>query len=168
MWTIAWHRIGWRIIILASLFLLACGAETTAPLETAPALSFATFDGGRFALDDTRGSIVVLNFWASWCGPCRTEMPAFDTAAHRYHERGVVVVGLATKDNENAAQTFAREIGATYILGFDQGDAIAANYSIYGLPSTLFIDRNGKIARRVPGILSETQLTAYIDELLKP
>ena len=156
------------VALLAVLLFSACGTGATATAETAPALSFATFEGGRFALDDARGNIVVLNFWASWCVPFRNEMPAFDAAARRYRDRGVMVVGLATKDDESAARTFAGGLGVTYILGFDQGDQIAAQYSIYGLPSTLFIDRNGKIVRRVPGILSEDRLNAYINELLGP
>ncbi len=163
---LARREIGRIALMVAVLLLAACGAGATPTAEPAPTLDFATFDGGHFALEGARGSVVVLNFWASWCGPCRTEMPAFDAAARRYRERGVLVVGLATKDNEAAARAFATGLGVTYTLGFDQGDRIAARYNVYGLPSTLFIARDGTIARRVPGILSEEQLTAHIEELV--
>lgn len=154
-------------VALAVALLISCGAATTPTPELAPVAEFATFDGEQTSLAALRGNLVVLNFWASWCAPCRSEMPAFDAAARRYRDRGVVVVGLATKDEESAARAFAAGLGVTYMLGFDQGDQIAARYKIYGMPSTLFIDRQGRIARRVPGVLSESQLNDQIDELLR-
>ena len=159
---------GRAVTVLAVALLLACGASPTATPQAAPPVEFSTFAGDQVSLAALRGSVVVLNFWASWCAPCRSEMPAFDAAARRYGDQGVVVVGLATKDSEAAARAFAAEIGVGYRLGFDQGDQIAATYQVYGLPSTLFIDRQGRIARRVPGVLSEAQLAEYIEEVLRP
>ncbi|MFN8539587.1 MAG: TlpA disulfide reductase family protein [Thermomicrobiales bacterium] len=150
-------------VALAVALLISCGAATTPTPELAPVTEFATFDGEQTSLAALRGNLVVLNFWASWCAPCRSEMPAFELP------RAVIAIaaswsGLATKDEESAARAFAAGLGVTYMLGFDQGDQIAARYKIYGMPSTLFIDRQGRIARRV---LSESQLNDQIDELLR-
>ncbi len=148
--------------------LVGCGVGAATPTpEAAPAADFATFDGGQISLAGLRGSIVVLNFWASWCAPCRNEMPAFDATARRYKDQGVVIVGLASKDKEDEARAFASSIGVSYPLGFDQGDQIATQYKVYGLPNTVLINRQGQIVRRLSGGLTESQLTTYIEELLR-
>lgn len=162
-----WRTVRQCLLVLTLLLLGGCGAAATPTPEMAQPAEFTTFAGNPVSIAGLRGQVVVLNFWASWCAPCRSEMPAFDAAAKRYRDRGVVVLGLASKDTEAAARAFASEIGVSYPLGYDTGDQIAASYKIYGMPSTLFLDRQGRIARRVPGVLTESQLGSYIDELLQ-
>ena len=122
-------------------------------------LSGETFDlSDHFAND---GRPLVLNFWASWCPPCRAEMPDFDTVAS---ERGdVLIVGIAVEDDPAAARTFGNEIGVGYPLGIDESGAIANSYPYLGLPTTWFIDKDGIIVRQWTGLITYEDLISRID-----
>jgi thiol-disulfide isomerase/thioredoxin len=129
----------------------------------------ATFDGGTFNLADHHGQVVVVNFWASWCDPCRKEMPAFQEASRASSD--VVFVGVGAKtDKDDEAHAFAEEFGITYPIGRDTegGTAgygqIATDYGIYGYPATYFIDPEGNISATVLGELDVSQLQSYIDQ----
>lgn len=133
----------------------------------APDFSFTTFDGQRLAPSDLAGQAVVLNFWASWCAPCRTEMPAFESAYRANRDRGVTFVGLAIEDSPDAARAFLNDLGITYPTGPDAGNAISLRYGVSGLPTTVFIARDGTVARRWLGVLSEQQLTTLVEEIAR-
>lgn len=135
----------------------------------APDFSVTLFDGTDFRLsshlsDD--GRPVVLNFWASWCVPCREEMPAFDAVSRRRPE--VFFLGVAVEDTEAEARTFAAEIGVSYPLGIDPDSAILEQYPILGLPTTWFISADGLIAATWAGQLDPTKLEDLIDQHLDP
>jgi len=111
-----------------------------------------TFAGSELALAD-HPETVVLNFWASWCVPCRTEMPEIDRFAASHPE--VTVIGVAVEDNEQAARAFAAEVGVGYPLGLD--DAIGDLYPRLGLPTT-YVIRDGLIVAKADGALTFTDL----------
>ncbi len=132
--------------------------------DPAPDLILELFDGSIFSLaghliDD--GRPVVMNFWASWCVPCREEMPAIDAVAGRRSD--VFFLGVAVLDDEEAARSFTEEIGVSFPLGFDAGGDIALAYPSLGLPTTWFITAHGTIAHRWIGQLSQEQLEELID-----
>lgn len=133
----------------------------------APDFTFTTFDGQQLSLADFKGQAVVLNFWASWCPPCRTEMPYFETTYRAYQDRGVVFIGLAIQDDPEASRAFLEELGITYPNGPDEGDEINRRYGLFGLPTTVFITRGGKIAQKWTGQLSEEQLIAFVEEIAR-
>lgn len=133
--------------------------------EAAPDFSFTAFDGQRLAPGDLAGQAVVLNFWASWCAPCRTEMPAFESAYGANRDRGVTFVGLAVQDTPIAARDFWNELRITYPAGLDAGNEISLRYGVTGLPTTVFISHDGTIARRWLGVLNEQQLMAFVEEI---
>lgn len=135
--------------------------------EAAPDFTLDLFNGGVFALTDhlnQDGRPVVMNLWASWCVPCREEMPAFDAVARRTPE--VLVLGVAVQDTETAAREFAAEVAVSYPLGLDADGAILEMYPILGLPATWFITSEGHIAARWMGQLDEDHLEGLIEEHL--
>jgi len=153
---------------LAVVALAACGlaSDTTSPeAPTAPLFELTTLDGDRVTLDDLHGKAVVLNFWASWCVPCRSEMPYFEKTYRAYHDRGVVFVGAAVEDDLSSARAFVKELGVTYPVGLDEGGVVTRAYQVAGLPSTFIIDRNGGLVRKWPGVISEDQLAALVEQV---
>lgn len=153
---------------LAVAVLAGCGLASDAGAPEAPAaprFDLTTLAGDRVTLDDLRGKAVVLNFWASWCVPCRAEMPYFEKTYRAYQDRGVVFVGAAVGDDLLSARGFVKELGVTYPVGLDEGGVIARAYQVAGLPSTFFIDRNGGLVRKWPGVISEDQLTALVGQV---
>ncbi len=142
-------------------------ARTATRLGPASDFRLRLFDGGTFHLADQRGTAVVVNFWASWCVPCRTESPRLQAASQRYHDRGVVVVGVDIQDEDQGARQFVAQYGLTYPTGAEQGMQISQAYGVSGLPSTFFVDRQGQIRRRWLGELQEAQLNGFIDEALR-
>jgi thiol-disulfide isomerase/thioredoxin len=134
--------------------------------EAAPDFSIDLLDGTSFRLTDhlrDDGRPVILNLWASWCGPCRAEMPAFDAASKIHTE--VLFLGVAVQDDPAAAADFAEEIGVSYPLAIDDADRVGRRYPSPGLPATYFISAEGTIVRTVFGQLDEDQLAELISGL---
>ena len=150
------------------LVLTSCGlgSRPGAAGSVAPPYSFETWDGQSMSQEDFAGQAVVLNFWASWCIPCREEMPAFQSLYVRYREQGVAVVGIAVEDDPVLARKFVGDLGITYPTGSDFRNQTFQRFQVIGLPTTLFIGRDGKIARRWDGALNEQQLEAIVRELV--
>lgn len=131
----------------------------------APLFAFTTFDGRKVTLSDFAGRGVVLNFWASWCVPCREEMPYFDKVARASQERGVAFLGLALLDDEPSSRAFLNEVGVSYPTGPDPNNEIARSYEVLGLPTTVFIRPDGTVARKWPGPISEAQLQDFVQDI---
>jgi cytochrome c biogenesis protein CcmG, thiol:disulfide interchange protein DsbE len=130
----------------------------------APAFRVDALNGaGEVALADYAGTPVVLNFWASWCEPCQREMPALVEFSNE--RTGVQVVGLAVTDEPSASRAFARETGADFPLGVDRRGDTIAKFGATGLPATVFIDSEGRVAATAFGELTRQQFDAYADEL---
>jgi cytochrome c biogenesis protein CcmG/thiol:disulfide interchange protein DsbE len=122
-------------------------------------------------LDGLRGRVVVVNFWASWCVPCREEMPALEEVSQGYAEAGkpVTVIGVDASDVRSEAARFLAEVGVTYPTVYDQQGlrgGVAASWSVTGLPQTWFVARDGSRAGRIGGRLTVDDLRSKVDELL--
>ena len=131
--------------------------------EAAPDFSIDLLDGTNFQLSDhltTDGRPVILNLWASWCGPCRAEMPAFDAMSKVHTD--VLFLGVAVEDDPTAAREFAAEIGVSYPLAIDEDYRVGRRYPSPGLPATYLIAADGAIARTVFGQMDEDQLEELI------
>ncbi len=159
---------------LAILGLLAYGFTTEpkyipTPLlaKPAPLFTLTLFDGGALRLEDLRGKVVFLNFWASWCPPCRAEARTLEAAWQKYKDQGMVFVGVNIQDQEENARAFIDEFGITYPNGIDRGSRIAIDYGVWGLPETFFIDRVGRITYKHIGALGWTTITAKLDEAMR-
>lgn len=136
----------------------------------APDLVGTTLDGEEFRLSDHRGEVVVLNVWASWCAPCRAEAPTLAAAAAELADRGVLFVGLDTRDSDASARAFIDRFDITYPNVIDRDGRLQLLFSDslppQAIPSTLVVDRQGRVAGRVLGKASDSTLRALIEPLL--
>jgi thiol-disulfide isomerase/thioredoxin len=133
--------------------------------DPAPDFSIELLDGTLFSLSAhlaADGRPVVLNLWASWCGPCRDEMPALDAAAADHTD--VFFLGVAVEDDPLAAEAFAEEIGVSYALAIDETDRVGQRYLSPGLPATFFISSDGQIVKTVFGEVDQQEVDEFIAE----
>ena len=137
-------------------------------IENSPAADFtlALLNGETVRLSDLRGKVVIVDFWASWCAPCRQESAVLNRAYAAYADRPVEFVGVNVWDTENSAELFLVEFGVEYPAGVDPGGDIALNYGVRGIPDKLFIDANGVIRHKYVGPMPEDVLHATLDSLL--
>lgn len=136
----------------------------------APDFTLDTLQGGSLTLSSLRGKPVMLNIWASWCLPCRVEMPAIQKVYQRLTDEGVVIVGLnaTSQDSEADARLFAQEFGLTFPIALDRDGTASASYELMGLPSTYFIDDQGIVRDLViGGPMSEGVMLAKLEDLMK-
>jgi thiol-disulfide isomerase/thioredoxin len=138
--------------------------------DAAPDVTGTTFDGDKLSLSDYSGEILVLNVWASWCGPCRAEQPVLDEVHAEYGDLGVNFLGVNIKDNETAAIAYTDNKGVLYPSLYDQPGEIPQAFRDTvpprAIPSTLVIDPDGDIAARVIGPTTYGQLTGLLDPLV--
>jgi cytochrome c biogenesis protein CcmG/thiol:disulfide interchange protein DsbE len=129
------------------------------------------YDGGlgrsQVKLSDLRGKVVLINFWASWCIPCREEAPELEAAYRQFKDRGVVFLGVDWLDNEADAINYLRSFNITYANGPDIGTKIGPAYHITGVPETYIVDREGNIQFYKISPVKQAELTAVFERLLK-
>jgi cytochrome c biogenesis protein CcmG/thiol:disulfide interchange protein DsbE len=134
----------------------------------APAFRLSRLGGGPpVTLASLRGKAVVVNFWASDCGPCKQEMPRLQQAARRWAGKGAAVVGIDTIDSHRAARDFARKHGVTYAIGYDDVGETASRYGVAYTPTTFFVDRRGRIVKRVLGPVPSDEIDTQIRRALR-
>lgn len=157
--------------------LIAVGLVRKEPLTGAsgaarvnrPAADFTLplFSGGEITLSSLRGKPVVINFWASWCPPCREEAPILEKVWRQYRNKEVTFIGVDIQDAEGDARAYIKEFGITYPNGPDIGGRITIDYGVSGIPVTFFVNREGRIVSRWVGAINEPLLVARIEELLR-
>ncbi len=128
----------------------------------APAFQTITDSGETIALADLRGQVVLLNFWATWCGPCRVEMPAFQEQFSARADQGFTILAVNNAESPETVRNFRAELGLTFPLALDPAGAIQAQYGVFSYPTSLLLDRDGVIIARHFGLLTAAQL----DQLL--
>jgi cytochrome c biogenesis protein CcmG/thiol:disulfide interchange protein DsbE len=134
--------------------------------EAAPDFTLALLDGGSFQLGAHKGKPVLINFFASWCLPCREEMPAIERIVQEYRPRGVVFLGISTDDTDANAGDFVKKHGVTFPTGIDKSTDIQKSYGLYGIPTTYFIDRQGMVGYFHSGSVTEELMRNELDKLL--
>jgi thiol-disulfide isomerase/thioredoxin len=113
-----------------------------------------------------RGKPVILDFWATWCGPCQAEAPIVNGIAQRYKDRGLVVVGVNTSDEEGLAKVFARKKSLTFPIVYDRGNTIARDFHVSNLPTLIVVSREGKIVAVRRGVTSDSDLDDLVRRVL--
>ncbi len=127
------------------LFLFMTSAQALQIGEKAPDFTLKTIQGENLNLAEQRGKIIVINFWASWCGPCRKEMPVLQQFYEKYNDLGVSVWGVNVEQENQAGRDFLKGLNLTFPILFDQTNNISATYEVKAMPSTVIIDRDGII-----------------------
>ena len=160
--------------IAPALILAAWGAmllaRPTPPVrvgDAAPAFVLADLDGNPVRLADLRGRPVIVNFWASWCGPCRREFPLLTSAAAEHRGDDLAVVGIVFRDGSEAARVFMARMGATWPTAMDPREAVATRYGVLWPPDTFFIDRDGVVVQRQIGELSAADLERGLARIMR-
>lgn len=138
-----------------------------APVVGAPAPDFTlqSLDGQAVALSDYRGQVVLLNFWATWCEPCKLEMPAFDEVQQSVGPQGLQVLAVNFDEPAAEVQAFQDELGLTFPLLLDPGAVVQRLYRVVGYPTSYWIDREGRVAAMHVGVMSERQLADYLTDM---
>ena len=122
-------------------------ALCTAPLSgaTAPDFTLKAMDGTNLRLAEQRGDIMLINFWASWCGPCIQEMPALDKLAQKYQALGVQVWGVNVENDSTAAKAYLSKVKVEFPILFDLDNSVSKAYQVDAMPTTVILDKDGKV-----------------------
>lgn len=140
-----------RIAHIATLLALGLGVAQAIPVDTlrngapAPVFQLNSAAGGRVNLADYRGQVVLLNFWASWCGPCRTEMPILEQLHKQYKAKGFTMVGVNVEPNSGDALKALQKTPVSFPILFDTDSTVSKLYQVQGMPNTVILDRKGNV-----------------------
>jgi peroxiredoxin len=129
----------------------AAGGAAPKEGEVAPDFNLRDVNGKVVSLSDFRGQTIVLNFWATWCAPCRREFPEFVEAYERNKDKGLIIVGVNLRENAGSVRKFADQFGARFPVLLDIDGSVASQYRLIGLPVTWFIDSQGVVRSQVIG-----------------
>ena len=160
-------------LLLLALSLVACGGqdppETTGINVGSVTVDFTleALDGSEVSLSEYRGDVVLINFWATWCPPCRAEIPDIEDAYRARKDEGFVALGVSVEQTYDSVAPFVELAGMTYPVLLDELSQVYNTYRVPGLPTSLFVDEEGVIQARHVGQLSKAQLQEYLDQVLK-
>lgn len=136
--------------IFRNFFILICA--TALPVvasnqfgDSAPDFSLESFSGKTMSLSEHKGDVVMINFWATWCGPCRQEMPILDELYTRYERAGFQLLGVNIDDEPQRAKDMIAELGVSFPVLFDHAKAVSELYDVQAMPVSVMVDREGKI-----------------------
>lgn len=151
-----------RALLVAALVSLP--ALAVAPQGSAPTFKLESMAGKPVALEDLKGQVVMINFWASWCGPCRQEMPLLDKLYARYKPMGFTLLGVNVEPDSSLAAGFLEKTPVTFPILFDTRSEVSKLYKVAGMPSTAIIDRKGNL-RWVHKGYKPGDENAYLDQI---
>lgn len=167
----AWIAAGAITLLVLTLLGYALLAQPTEPLQVGnpvPDFQLTALDGNPMNLSDHQGQVVVVNFFASWCAPCRQEAADLEQTWREYQDRGVQFLGVAYKDADSKAQAFLEEFGVTYPSTVDPSNRTARAYGVTGVPETFVVNQQGLLVRHFLGPITQAQLRQELDPLLGP
>jgi peroxiredoxin len=134
-----------RIAGLAAALLIAVPALAASPSGPAPQFTLAARGGKDVSLAQYKGQVVMINFWASWCGPCRQEMPLLENIYKRYKKLGFTLLGVNVEPDPKVAEEWLKETPVSFPILYDKESTVSKLYDVAGMPSTVIIDRAGKL-----------------------
>lgn len=128
----------------------------------APDFELVDLNGEKHRLKDYEGQGIVLNFWGTWCGPCEREFPAMERQYAEFKDKGVEIIAINYKQSDFEVNTYVKNMGMTFPVAIDKKTSVFRTYNIGPLPTTIFIDKNGKIKEISKGEMSEKQIRDYM------
>ena len=152
-------------LAFCTLFFVLVGCSDEMEKEIAPDFTLRLFNGESFNLSEHRGRPVVINFFASWCVPCKAEAPSFDKVYREYKAKDVAFLGIAIQDTEAKAMELVKEVGITFPAGLDEDGKIKESFGVFGIPVTYFIDKNGKINYTHAGMMTEDLIRYELEKI---
>lgn len=171
-----WYDVIVTVAILGSVWIFftrvpvePASAATAQPRVNfpAPALALATLDGKNIALNDLGGQVVIVNFWATWCPPCRAEMPEIQNAYEKYRLQGLTVLAVDVAEDPETITPFVQEFKLTFPILLDRDTAVTKRYQVNGLPTTFFVGRDGVIRATNLGGMNRAFIEAQLAPLLE-
>jgi len=134
-----------RAILVALAATAAVTSHAVAIQDEAPDFTLKSLEGSNLRLEEYRGQVVLINFWASWCGPCRQEMPLLDRLHHRYEDTGFAVLGINVEGEIKPAQEIVDKTNVTFPVLIDEDQKVSEMYNLEAMPSTVVVDRDGVV-----------------------
>ncbi len=157
-----------RTAFVVAAALLVVAAPAMAGDTTAPAFSVKALDGHPVRLADLRNHPAVIDFWATWCAPCRASMPHLNAVQARYGAKGLIVLGMSVDESGPApVRRFATQLGVKFTIAMANDEILDAYGPIRSIPTTFFISRKGEIVRRVVGYIDNETMEAYVKEIVE-
>jgi peroxiredoxin len=135
----------YRLVLTALMALPGVQAHAVALQDAAPDFTLKSLEGSNLRLEEYRGQVVLINFWASWCGPCRQEMPLLDRLHHRYEDTGFAVLGVNVEGEVEPAQEIVDKTNVTFPVLIDEDQKVSEMYDLEAMPSTVVVDRDGVV-----------------------
>ena len=164
------HTTSVRWFSILFVFFLLFGTASAAAIQgKAPNFTLKSNTGKNIKLSELRGQVVLLNFWASWCGPCRQEMPLLEKLHQRYSALGFTVLGVNVEEEPSKAKTLLKDIRVSFPILFDTQNTVSKQYKVSAMPSTVMIDRDGNMRYLHKGYKpgDEAQYKKWVKQLIK-
>ena len=134
-----------RLVVVMLMAMLSVSSHAVDIRQQAPDFTLKSLEGTNLRLEEYRGQVVLINFWASWCGPCRQEMPLLDRLHHRYEDTGFAVLGVNVEGEVAPAQKIVDKTKVTFPVLIDEQQKVSEMYSLEAMPSTVVVDRDGVV-----------------------
>ena len=156
-----------RIVLILGIISVACGSREGTKQADNTDFTLPALDGAEYKLSELKGQVVVIDFWATWCPPCRNSIPTFIKLYDKYHEQGLTILGIGL-DDEQALRDFSKQMNIPYPVLIGNNE-IAKAYQVTGIPKTLFLDKKGNIRKSQTGFAPEleTQFEELIQSMLR-
>lgn len=140
------------LLALGAFYITACRSNNVEEREIAPDFTLSDLDGNEVSLSDFKGKVVFLNFWATWCPPCRNEMPSMEALYQKLKDKDFELLAVSLdRQGSSAVKPFIRDYGLTFPILLDLDGKVARTYRVRGIPSTFVVDKEGLIAERIVG-----------------
>jgi thiol-disulfide isomerase/thioredoxin len=152
------------IVTIAAALAVALPALAIPGGSTAPTFILASSGGGEVSLAQYKGQVVMINFWASWCGPCRQEMPLLESIYRKYKQMGFTLLGVNVEPDSQAANEWLKQTPVSFPILYDKDSKVSKLYEVAGMPSTVLIDRGGKLRMLHRGYKSGDE-NEYLDSI---